>query len=80
MGPAGTREARTLACRIGLKPPGRTTRLVADEAGRTVFDRASSASGPRGWDTVRLTGRGLDVFGESLSVWTELDSLVIQIR
>ncbi len=78
--PAGAREVRTLACRIGLKPSGRTTRLVAAEAGRTVFGRALSASGPRGWDTVRLTGRGLDASDERLSVWTELDSLVIQIR
>lgn len=78
--PAGAREARTLAGWIGLRPPGRTTRLVAAEAGRTLFGRALSASDPRGWDTVRLTGRGLDDSGESLSVWTEPDSLVIQIR
>lgn len=47
---------------------------------RGVGVRALSVSGPRDWDTVLLTGYGLGSSGERLSVWTDLDSLVIKIR
>lgn len=84
--PASAAETpeRTLSCRIRLDATGNATGFAAAEDGSAVFrldaGNMPSTSAARTWDTLRLTGRGLDRSSESLSVSLETDPFVIRFR
>ena len=81
---ATTNEVKTLAWNYRLTASPESPRLSATADGEAVFaDLAVDAADwlhNRGWNLMRLTGRGLDASGETFTIGTPSDPTAVVFR
>ena len=81
---ATTNEVKTLAWNYRLTASPESPRLSATADGEAVFTDLAAASDDwlhdRGWNLMRLTGRGLDASGETFTIGTPSDPTAIVFR